>query len=321
MRILGIPHNADGSGYYRVYQPLAQLGRHDHEVTLPPHGTHILPYQFWLDELDVIVGQRLGGSVGSSLWQSWARSCRGKLVYEVDDDVFAADNPLDINAGTREGVAACAALADMVTVSTEPLAERMRQFNPNVVVLPNHIHADLLTLDRPRRDRVTVGWAGGTSHQADLASVAPHLRRFADRNPDVDLHLIGADYSPLVHPRCRFTPWTPDVWDYYAGIDFDIGLAPLVSSEFNRSKSALKALEYAALGIPVVASDEPPYRDFVIDGVTGYRVRREHEWGRRLYELANDEAMRTEMGAKARKHAAAWTIQAGWRSWESAYAA
>jgi len=87
---------------------------------------------------------------------------------------------------------------------------------------------------------------------------------------------------------------------------------------FARAKSAVKALEYAALGIPVIASDVGPYREFVLDGVTGYLVRRDHEWERRLRDLANDDAMRIEMGAKAREHARDWTIQANWRHWEQA---
>jgi glycosyltransferase involved in cell wall biosynthesis len=106
---------------------------------------------------------------------------------------------------------------------------------------------------------------------------------------------------------------------YYQAIDFDIGLAPLIPSMFNRSKSHIKALEYAALGIPVIASDEPPYRDFVIDGVTGFLVRREHEWGQRLRDLVNDDAMRESMGVKAREHAAQFSIEKGWRLWEQAY--
>lgn len=317
MRVLGIPSNADGSGYYRIYQPLTELGRHGHEVTLPPHGTHILPYQAWVDELDVIVGQRIGGSVGSRLWQAWRG--RARLVYEIDDNVFAPDTPLDgVTGRIGDGVREAAAGADLVVVSTEPLADVMRGINPNVVVLPNRVHADLLTVERPRRERVTVGWAGGISHTRDMQSIAGPLRRFLDRNPTVDMHFIGVDYSPMLGRPHRHTPWSANVWDYYASVDFDIGIAPLVSSRFNDCKSHIKALEYAALGIPVVASDEPPYRDFVVDGVTGFLVRHDHEWGRRLYQLVCDEQMRAEMGAKAREHAAGYTIQEHWTGWERA---
>ena len=232
----------------------------------------------------------------------------------------------------------------MITVTTEPLADVMRQFNPNVHVLPNHVDDGLFHVDRKRAERLTVGWAGGDSHYRDLDMIARTLRKFLVRNPDVRLHIIGADYRDVLgvshqkhfyvndRGQKRFctgidgetadaahTGWSKSLMGYYQAIDFDIGLAPLVSSTFNRSKSHIKALEYAALGIPVIASDEPPYRDFVIDGVTGFLVKREHEWGLRLRDLVNDDAMRESMGAKAREHAQAFSIKKGWRLWETAY--
>jgi glycosyltransferase involved in cell wall biosynthesis len=152
-----------------------------------------------------------------------------------------------------------------------------------------------------------------------MKEAAYGLRRTLQRNPSAECHFIGMDYSGLIRIPARFSKWSDDIFGYYRQIDFDIGIAPLRSTVFAETKSYIKALEYAALGIPVVASDAAPYRDFVVDGVTGWLVRREHEWAQRLRELVNDEAMRAEMGAKARRHAAEYTIQKGWRDWESAY--
>jgi glycosyltransferase involved in cell wall biosynthesis len=219
----------------------------------------------------------------------------------------------------RDSITHCLQVADLVTVSTEPLADRMRQINPNVVVLQNRIDEHVLKLKRPRRDRLTIGWAGGGSHFNDIKECARGLHQILRRNPDVEGHFIGADFRRLIDQPIRFTPWCESTIDYYRLIDFDIGLAPLLSTRFAETKSHIKALEYAALGIPVVASDCAPYRDFVIDGVTGWLVRREHEWASRLRDLINDESMRTEMGVKARELAAEWTIQRGWIEWETAY--
>jgi glycosyltransferase involved in cell wall biosynthesis len=133
------------------------------------------------------------------------------------------------------------------------------------------------------------------------------------------MHWIGWDFGPAVSHEGRFTPWRANVWDYYQAIDFDIGVIPLSDHAFNESKSHIKALEYSALGIPVVASDSAPYRDFVVDGVTGYLCRTPDEWRARLRELVNDADARAELGAAAKKLAAAHTIQDGWRLWNSAY--
>jgi glycosyltransferase involved in cell wall biosynthesis len=213
----------------------------------------------------------------------------------------------------------------MVTVSTPYLAELYAPFNGNLRVLPNCVKAELLDMPRKRRDRVTVGWQGGTSHLVDLCAIQDPLREVLDACPDADMHWIGWDLSPLVRRQCRYTPWSDDVGDYYKAVDFDIALAPLADAgnlwdvPFNRAKSHLKVLEAAARGIPVIASDMEPYRDFVIDGVTGYLVRTGEEWAARLTELIRDPAAREEMGAKAREQAKAYTIQGNWQLWEKAY--
>src|SRR6185436_14479874 len=111
----------------------------------------------------------------------------------------------------------------------------------------------------------------------------------------------------------------PKVPDYYKGIDFDIAIAPSEDNLFNRSKTWIRALEMAALGIPIVAQNRLPYSDFVIDGKTGFLVDTEEEWETALNTLIMDADMRAEMGANAREPAAGWTIEEGWRLWESAY--
>lgn len=302
-------------GYYRILLPFSAFGA---EVR---NATHC----GWTDDARnyrVIVGQRIGRHSALPIWRRLRPNHR--LVYETDDDMWTIDpsNMAAYRAHTPDvydAIEQSINASHMVTVSTEPLAEVLRRFHDNVVVLPNCIDPGLLDVERPRRDRVTVGWAGGDSHLRDFAAMIPQLRRFLDRNPRVDFHNMGTSYLDAFRLRGRHTGWADNIWDYYRTVDFDVGIAPLTDTVFNRSKSAIKAMEYAALGIPVVASDTEPYRAFVLDGVTGFLVRNEHEWGKRLYELASDEAMRVEMGAKAKAHVAQWTVDRhAWR-WQAAY--
>src|SRR6266700_2996440 len=100
----------------------------------------------------------------------------------------------------------------MITVSTPYLAELYAPFNDSIVILPNCVKAGLLDMPRRRRDRVTIGWQGGTSHLVDLCMVRDTLRDVLDAHPDVDMHWIGADFSPMqwvmapwLRSRCRFT--------------------------------------------------------------------------------------------------------------------
>lgn len=304
-------------GYYRIRQPFDAMQATGLDASYARSGE--------APDGAVVVGQRVGGPDFTLHWlKAWRKH---RLVWETDDDLWAVDalNRRAVRHFTPEVLDALeqvARFSHMITVSTEPLAEAMRRFNSNVVTIPNHVDDRMLQIERPRRDRVTVGWAGGDSHHTDWLHVAPILRRFLARNPGVDLHTIGANYqiaARIPRAQSRHTGWSVDLFDYYRSIDFDIGIAPLAPIGFNRSKSHIKALEYAALGIPIVASDQEPYRDFVIDGVTGYLVRRSHEWERRLRDLVNDEAMRTEMGRAAKERARQFTIGKGWQLWADAY--
>lgn len=321
MKIKGLHRDFGGGDYYRIRQPLGELGAHGHDTRCESAKTDVIA-----DGVDLIVGQMLGsreeGPKVHSWWRKLAKQCR--RVYELDDDPFEVEGHNPAFAFYRgnlshDSLTHCIETADLVTASVEPLAERMRKINPNVVVLKNRIDEAMLSIQRPRRDKVTIGWAGGSSHEQDLHEATYGLRKTLDHNRNAEAHFIGCDFRRVVSRPLRFTNWAHNVFDYYKLIDFDIGIAPLRATRFAECKSAIKALEYSALGIPVVASDVAPYRDFVIDGVTGYLVSRDHEWAARLRELVNDTAMREEMGAKAKAHASEWTIQKGWREWEAAY--
>lgn len=286
-----------------------------------------MPSDAELAQIDVLAMQRPAGKPG--VRQMEQMQGKTAMVYETDDDMLQVDPsglPHLYDENMRSTIRRCLRLADMVTVSTPYLAEQIEEFNDNVVVLQNHINGELIVeserwqKELPTRP-LTVGWQGGTSHLMDMVTIADPLRQVLADNPDVEMHFAGFDYSPLVKRTCRWSTWQPDVWEHYkATSHFDIALAPLADHPFNRSKSHLKALEAAAMGQPIVASDSLPYRDFVIDGKTGFLVSSEEDWYARINELIHDDDMRAEMSVAARDVARDWQIQeTGWRLWEAAY--
>jgi glycosyltransferase involved in cell wall biosynthesis len=281
------------------------------------------------EDTDVIVGQRIGDFRTGEGWARLAAMGRYKMVYEIDDDIWTVD-PSNKAAYVgyskpelREAMQASIEVSDLVVVTNDTLAEVIRPMNPNIAVVPNFIPAWLLDLPMPNTGgkSVTVGWSGGSSHAMDWREAMPAIAPTLFREVNTTMHFIGwhppdaGDYLPRY--RRRGTGWIASVPDFYRSIDFDIGLAPLTHHVFNRSKSHIKALEYAALGIPVIASDVGPYSDFVRHGETGFLVRQPHEWRRYLRQLL-DPVVRQEMGAKARALAAQHTIEGNVELWEKA---
>lgn len=309
-----------GCGTYRIRLVLDELAKRGHDAS---YGGRLPADLQWSGVLDVLIGQRVCLDGPTEIWQSLARHDSTLMVYEIDDDLLDID-PSNLtayrfyDARKRQNIIDNMTVADLVTVSTPYLGEIAARYNRNVVVLPNCVPRWLTEYEMDRSSTVTIGWGGGASHELDWAECSHELKRFVARN-DVELHTIGVDYAAGWR-NARHTGWIGAVEDYLKAFDYHIGLAPLRPSVFNRSKSALKALEYAALGIPCVASDFGPYPAFVRDGETGLLVKRPHEWATALRTLVNDSAAREEMGANARGMVRELcTVEANAWRWESAY--
>lgn len=333
LRVLGLPANPDGTGYYRLWQPFHAMQRAGMSgVLVPPPGQHgFVPTAREVGEFQVVVQQRPGGQRVVDAWEWWRAKTDTAVVFETDDLILNADTSLahwqdpEVDRTVRR----CLDLAHLITVSTPALADALadatRDGADRIRVIPNRIHADLLTMPRkatrPEGKTLTLGWAGGATHFRDLLMVQDPLNAVLDAHPDVDMHWVGYDDpAAAFRDRGRFTRWQPNIWDYYGVVSsFDVGAIPLRSTPFNDCRTPIKALEYAALGIPVVASDMPAYRGFVEDGVTGYLVKTPDEWQKRLTELINDPEARAEMGGNARRLAAGWTIQEHWTERADAY--
>jgi glycosyltransferase involved in cell wall biosynthesis len=358
VKIFGWPADHYGCAYYRINQPLDELARHGHEVMAAKLALGTADQAMYDADVVVgqriceahpsarWAAFRLYQEPKYRAWlsASWrsnrdlvkvvekleARGAtRPKLVFEIDDDLWQVD-PTSKQAHAwfalpeiRHRLEQNARLADTVTVSTPTLGEVLSRMNRDVRVIPNCIPAALLEHEPPRRTDgvVTIGWAGSHTHAMDWAQVDEHLVRVLKKVRKAELHVMGGMdplWSRVPAHRMRVTGWTTSVEDYHHKLDFHIGIAPLKPHPFNESKSYVKALEYAALGIPVVASDVGPYREFVRHGETGWLVRKPEEWTRFLLDLVHDEAMREEMGRNARKQATSHTIEGLWPLWEEA---
>jgi hypothetical protein len=79
-------------------------------------------------------------------------------------------------------------------------------------------------------------------------------------------------------------------------------LAPLLDTPFNRSKSPVKAMDYAALGLAMLASDTPVYRGSIADGPAGQLVANDHSnWHAALDWLIRNQVFRERSAMQARE--------------------
>jgi glycosyltransferase involved in cell wall biosynthesis len=91
------------------------------------------------------------------------------------------------------------------------------------------------------------------------------------------------------------------IHDYFQALSsIDVGIVPLAPTPFNGAKSPLKGLEWAAAGVPFVASPTREYERLAAQGV-GTIASSPDEWAQKLGELIDDEALRLERAHTARR--------------------
>jgi hypothetical protein len=197
-----------------------------------------------------------------------------RLVVEVDDDLVspAARSRLDTHYEPErlDALADLARAADHIIASTAHLAGVMRRFAEGVPasVVENRLDPRLwFTVPESGKARAECRpvYVGTATHGADLALlegvpalVGEHLGRA------IEFDLVGVTAGPLPagfrrigNPSTRYEQFVP--WLRRQSSRWNIGLAPLAADPFNDSKSDLKLLEYAALGLAAVASARGPY--------------------------------------------------------------
>ena len=199
------------------------------------------------------------------------------LVTDIDDafGAIGADHPeaafyRPLAAALDRAVAASAE----TWLSTDAAAASYAGIAHVGLVLPNALDPRLWRDWRAQRppilsgDRVRMLYMGTHTHDADLERLRPALDRLHDeRSGSFELTLIGVAAETAPAPwLVRLSPPADAVsyprfvrWLRAQG-PFDIGLAPLADSAFNRAKSDVKLLDYAALGLLPVVEDATAYR-------------------------------------------------------------
>jgi tetratricopeptide (TPR) repeat protein len=237
-----------------------------------------------------------------------ARRQRGlATIYEINDD-FRAPQPwsatayLAHNLLSRSLSPQLAHLSHGLQFATLELQRRYGGLNPRQAVLPNQLAEP--PPPPPASRELTIGWGGSWGHLEDVRAILPTLRRVLAAREGVHLSLMGdrafaAFGAGLPEGRFAFTPagGLSAYYDFVRGLT--IGLAPNLDTDFNRCRSDVKYLEYAAHGVVPVVADLPPYEASVQTGVNGVRYRSAAELESWLLRLIDEPELRRAIAARA----------------------
>ena len=292
-----------------------------------------------VDQADLILFQRDFAQDLNRYEQivNYGRSQNKAIVYDIDDLLLFLPETHPDRLSSNFGPALLPMFqsiieAGLVTVSTQKLKETLLSFNSNITVLPNYLDESIWQLKNPikedKKDRpITLGYMGGGSHTPDLEFIVPVLSNLFNRYKNKLQFIVWGLEPPKALLRFPQTKWIRvssynyrDFAKYFQKQQADIFIAPLVDNLFNRCKSAIKFLEYAALGSPCVFSKLDPYKDVIIDGYNGFLANSDDEWQESLIRLIENKDLRYELALNAQETVREnWLLSKNAQKWPAAY--
>ena len=168
-------------------------------------------------------------------------------------------------------------------------------------IIPTTIETDFhkSATEKAENRNVVVGWTGSHSTTHYLTALENVLTDFW-RSLQFDLLIISNQKPEWNIKKYQFVAWSKD--HEIEQLDrMDIGIMPLENSEWEKGKCGFKALQYMAMGKPVIASNVGVNSEIIQHGMNGYLCDSLDDWTTYLLELIKDPAKREVMGNVGRE--------------------
>lgn len=149
--------------------------------------------------------------------------------------------------------------------------------------------------------KFVVGWIGTkTTFEKHLLPCKDWIKALQIQEPNICFHIVGITEDMDLGKNVQYIRWTEET-EVAEIMKMDIGLMPLQDSKWEKGKCAYKLIQYAACGIPGVASDVGMNREVCVDGKNGYLVYSDTDWIQRISELKEHREKRQLFGNNARR--------------------
>lgn len=254
-----------------------------------------------------------------------AKRLKLRIGYDIDDPVFDPivvannDNITHLKKQTKYNLISDSAKfltalfsSDFCIVSTEGMKERLRElgYNKRVLIRKNGIDTESLRYassahTKEPSDSVKIIYATPSkAHQSDFLMIEESLVSILKRYKGaVKLVLMG---------DLKLSKRLEEVKEHIESIELkpygaflqdlsqmDINLVPLLDSAFNKTKSNIKFLDAALVGVPSICANVGDYRSLA-SGNYCYLFDTNEELEHQLVSLIEDRDLREAMGSKAK---------------------
>lgn len=255
--VLAFSRQNSGVSWHRIYVPLMAM---DIEVCFVEQITDIEP-ETWNKVTHVIASR----AFPVSPLDNFVKLCRAtnvKLILD-QDDWWELPKSHPLNSAYEERLLAdriikSMKVADQVWVTNHTLANKVRPYNRNIVIIPNGIDPNRWEVNREPSDQVRFAYIGGQHHQRDLKATNLDLSEVESYVADVD------GYPAILKAKHTMPSMRPS--DYHKMYEnCDVSLAPLNASQFASCKSHLKMIEAGFSKSALIVSNVKPYSYFTTE--------------------------------------------------------
>lgn len=305
-------YNWDASEYFRSGLPSLYMNKHHKDDVYIESKSEI---QVWdistLKNFDIIHFHRLFGYYESAKELFPMLQQHGvKLILDLDDFwEIPEDHVLFEWLKDYRQIGDIIPLVDAVTTTTDILADKVREYNENVFVIPNGINTKdpLWQLDDEKRDVVHVGWLGSRRRYHDLVVIKESIERLQaddELKGKFKFVLCGGDEKEIGlfdGPNFKHVPGV--IATEYPSLysEVDICLAPLSEIEFNACRSELKFIEAGIKKKAFIGQDFGIYPKYIIPNVNGLLAKTSDDWYNHIKMLILNPKKRKELGEALHK--------------------
>lgn len=293
-------------GWYRIINPLEKLGANI-SLAFKFAKTYENALQM-KSQGDIWVTKMADNEDIDIVYSAHREATKSKLVLDLDDDPFLINDAhpdKDLIQAKKFMRERLVRMADHIIVSTEPIKQSVKSFNPYVTVIPNAIDPKIWEVKKKKKNDgiIRIGWIASGSHVAEFPIILEVFSELRDKYKNVEFHFAGITMEDFEENRVfhhRGTASYLDFPQWYANLGIDISVAPLLDTPFNRAKSNIKWMEASMLEIPTVASDVLPYQ-CIKQGRTGYLAKTKGQFIKHLSWLIENKELREKIGKQAKQ--------------------
>lgn len=233
------------------------------------------------------------------------RKAAKRMIYDTDDAIWEPHGRKHswwTRVRTNARLKAVVKAADICTVPNRHLADVLEKDARQVKLIPMALDETVWFPAAQRANGpIRIGWAGAPPNLLYLTKLSEVLHGIQERHPEIEVVIYCGEKPEWPHPvKMTYHPYTPGT-EAEVVRTFDIGLLPLPEDAFAAGKSPIKALQYAACGIPCVAAPVGATQEIVQDGVTGLTAQTPSQWEEALERLIADASERQRLGNAARE--------------------